>query len=360
MAPPTTSPGRHRQVVVVGVPRSGSSWTANVLAATEAAELVREPDNEKLSAPAIWAKRGLGRFPVLSADDAASKYEGLWRWALSGAPDDSRLRLARRAMRGASGDDLENLVSGKTSRALSAAEKLAANPKATSAHSQAPASARSSLGGPRARIVAKSVHAFMATEWLAAKFDIELLVLLRHPANVLASWLDLDLPDADRHLDADERVLERFVKPWKLPPAGKTAVERMAWQIGLATCVLEDSASRHPEWQLRTHEFLCTDAESRFGALASALGLEWNDAAAKTIESSDQPGTGFEEQRQTSTVSDAWRRRLSPEQIDVLFTVLDGFPIRTWDIGPGAKLRDAMTARPDSGSIEGDTSWFSS
>jgi hypothetical protein len=58
-------------VLVVGVPRSGTTWTARVLGAALGTRLVMEPDNEKISAPAILPKRRLGRFPVLASGQSA-------------------------------------------------------------------------------------------------------------------------------------------------------------------------------------------------------------------------------------------------------------------------------------------------
>src|SRR6202035_122847 len=55
-------PGRTRPLLLVGMPRSGTTWTMRVLASDPSLLAVMEPDNEVRSAPAIWAKRGSGRF----------------------------------------------------------------------------------------------------------------------------------------------------------------------------------------------------------------------------------------------------------------------------------------------------------
>ncbi|MGO9344235.1 MAG: sulfotransferase [Acidimicrobiales bacterium] len=306
-----------RPILVVGVPRSGTTWTANVLGATEGVRLVAEPDNEKLSAPAVWAKRRLGRFPVLDDGDHALRYLQLWRWAFTGANSGLRLRLAQHLLRDTNDDDLEALAQGRITPWLRVAGILAALPR----------------GAPStARCVVKSVHACLGVEWLAAQFEIDVLVILRHPANVLASWLDLDLPDRDRDLGALRRVQERFVRPWGVPSAGTSALERAVWELGLLTCALEQAAAKHPEWHLRTHEQLCTDPEERFRVLARDLGLAWGPGALDVLRSSDKPGTGFTAERNTSLLADSWRRRLGSHEIDTLRRVLSPFPLRTWDL----------------------------
>jgi hypothetical protein len=278
---------------------------------------VSEPDNEKLSAPAIWAKRKLGRFPVLDDGDHSFRYSQFWRWALSGAQSGPRLRLAQHLLRQATDDDVEALVQGRPTPSLRVAGILAALPRRAS---------------PEGICVVKSVHACLGVEWLAARFEVDVLVILRHPANVLASWLDLDLPDRDRDLGALRRVQERFVGPWGVPSAGVGDLERVIWELGLLTCALEQAASKHPEWHVRTHEQLCSDPEAEFRALARDLGLAWGPVALEVLRSSDKPGTGFTVERRSSGLEDSWRQRLGPHEVDTLLRVLSQFPLRTWDL----------------------------
>jgi len=325
------SPVGRRPLLVVGVPRSGTTWTSNVLGATAGARLVAEPDNEKLSVPAIWAKRRLGRFPVLDDGDHSFRYWQLWRWAFSGAKSGLRLSLAQHQLRQATDEDLEALVQGRLTPSLRVAGILAALPRGAS---------------PPGISVVKSVHACLGVEWLAARFEVDVLVILRHPANVLASWLDLDLPDRDRDLGALSRVQERFVRPWGVPAPGASDLERAIWELGLLTCALEQAASKHPEWHVRTHEQLCSDPEAQFRALARDLGLELGPVALDVLRSSDKPGTGFSVERRTAGLADSWRGRLGSHEVDTLLRVLSPFPIRTWDL---SELRDGAprsTGRP--------------
>jgi hypothetical protein len=305
-----------RPLLVVGVPRSGSSWTANILAAADGAVLVREPDNEKLSAPAISAKRGLGRFPVLGEGDDAPNYRRLWEWAFAGAPEDSKLRLARREMEKATGVDLENMVEGKSSLRLRSAAKLA-----TSLPTRPVAAGT---------VVAKSVHAFLALDWMAKQFDLDVLILLRHPANIFASWVELKLPDRDRRLFDQEWVLRRYEVGSKLPLPGESALEREAWQLGLSQCALEEAAASHPGFKMRTHEQLCIDPEGEFRSLFSDFGLSFGKRASAELAQSNRPGTGFAEQREALSLVDSWKTRLSEHQWETMFRVLEGFPIKTW------------------------------
>jgi hypothetical protein len=317
-------------LLVIGLPRSGTTWTGNVLGTAEdCGKLVFEPDNEKLSAPGIVAKRRLGRFPVLEPGESAAGYRRMWSWALSGAPRSRSLDAAEKLIRRETPSELESLVLGRPSLGLRLAGLLAASPR--SRHSDS-------------LVVAKSVHACLAIDWIAEQFDVDVLVVLRHPANVLASWLELDLPDRDRRLDLLRSVRERFVRPWGLSAPDATLLERAAWQAGLFIAALEDAASRHTGWVVRTHEQLCADPEPEFRGLFGDLGLTWGKGTSALLEAGDSPGSGFSLERKAADMPDSWRRRLDKGQVETITSVLRPFPIRTWDMGNLSEDPNGSTA----------------
>src|SRR5436305_3126532 len=91
------------RILVVGFARSGTSWVAEMLATTESAGLLSEPDDALLHPFASRAKRRLpgGHYPVLSPGDEAPEYEVLWEEAFGsrGARYTSPERLRRAAAR---------------------------------------------------------------------------------------------------------------------------------------------------------------------------------------------------------------------------------------------------------------------
>ena len=106
------------------------------------------------------------------------------------------------------------------------------------------------------RLLVKSVHAAMSVEWLAATFDLEVLVLLRHPGAVLASWQSLGLPE---HLARLERVPEvrQRCEEWGVPLPGPDELEHTVWLLGVLLTSLEEAARRsgfvaaHPRADVR-------------------------------------------------------------------------------------------------------------
>ncbi len=185
--------------------------------------------------------------------------------------------------------------------------------------------------GRPARVIAKSIHAQLALEWLTSEFDVEVLVLLRHPANVLASWMEVKLKDSrNPTLETRPEIRHRYIEPWGVPLPGPDPVERMSWRIGLLTAALEEAAARHPGWHVRIHETLCLDPVAEFEQLYRDLGLRWTGETAKYLNDHDAPGEGFRVIRVASEQADSWKRRLDDDQLATLRRVLDWFPISSW------------------------------
>jgi len=306
--------GRKPPVVIVGLPRSGTTWTMRVLGTSPGTVKVLEPDHEEKFPAAIHAKRKLGRYPCLEPGQQADAYRVLWEWVLSGGQDSWRSVQARRLL----GPRYQTRIfTERMDPVTDLASFVARNPRPSKEY----------LG----RVVAKSIHAHMSLEWLAQEFDIVPLVLLRHPASVLASWMEVNLKDG-RYSTLESRpdIRARYLDRWGVGPPGPDHVETLSWRIALLIAVLEDVVAKHPTWQVRTHEQLCTDSVATFRTLFDDLGLEWSDATEEYLVEHNVPGDGFQTRRVASEVVDSWQRRLDEEQLATLRRVLAAFPITTW------------------------------
>jgi hypothetical protein len=305
-----------RPIIIIGLPRSGTTWTMRVLGAAAGTMVISEPDNEDKCPPAIHGKHKVGRYPVLVPGDVAPAYHKLWEWVLRGGQENRRSLLARHML----GPGRSNrLHEGRPDPVTWLAGTVARNPRP----------APSPVQG--LRIVAKSIHAQLDAEWLANEFDIDVLLLLRHPANVLASWMEVNLKDArNSTLEIHPEVRTRYLEPWGVPLPGPDPIERMSWRIGLLIAAVEDARSRHPEWHFRIHEQLCTDPTGEFRRLYGELDLPWGEAAQEFLDDHNTPGSGFVVKRVASELSDSWQRRLDTDQVATLRRVLAWFPITTW------------------------------
>jgi hypothetical protein len=310
---------RGRPLVLAGIPRSGTTWTMRALAADPTLVPVMEPDNEVRSAPAIWAKRRTGRYPVLRPGDRDDRLRALWSWVLDGAPGNRRLRATELLLRAVRPTENRRYYQGQFAPLMQLAGLVGAPPP----H-------RTSAAGTDRRTFVKTVYMPLALEWLTSLFDVDVLVLFRHPGNVLASWLSLDLNDRYVRLDRDP-VVRGMVERGELPAPGPDQFERLVWQVGVLDLALERSLTRQPHWVQRTHEELCVDPVARFRSLYDDLGLEWGQRAEDYLVANDRPGEGFPTQRVSADQADGWKQRLTASQVGTMRRVLAQFPLTTWD-----------------------------
>jgi hypothetical protein len=307
---------RARPILVAGAPRTGTTWVARALTLADDVVWVNEPDNEWPNVYALRAKRSLGRFPVLlEGDRAPAAYERLWERALAGfVPGRLREALAWKLDRGERTMlELWRAMCDHASPYLSPRLRLAmlgARPPGRR------------LG--RGRVLVKTVHAPLALGWIAARFEPQVVLVLRHPLNVVASWVDLGWGGCA--LDTNPTVRRRLAR-WGLPDLGPdaTPLQRVAFEVGLFTCELEGWRARRPDWAVAEHEALCLDPPGGFRALASRLGLSWSERAELFLEESNQPGAGYSLFRLAAEQPERWRRRLSPEQVREAWSVLRRF-----------------------------------
>ncbi len=299
-------------VLIIGVPRSGTTWIGRALGATDGAVYVNEPDGDH-DPFAFRARRGHLIAPVLAPGDEAPDYKRLWAGAFSGGRQARtiRARIARR-------------LYAKTPVSERWKVWLGARP---------PARLRlvSRLAVPRvavpeaSEVVVKSVRAELAAEWIVTCFAPRVLVVERNPLNVLASWIDLDYV-------RDPREAATYAAParerWGIeaPSPSAPQLEHQAFVYGVLTTALRESAARHPDWIVASHDELCLDAPGRFAGLAGQLGLTWGSAAAEFLAESDTAGVGYRTERRTAEQPGRWRERLSAEQVAMIRGTLAHFP----------------------------------
>lgn len=323
-----------RPILIVGSPRSGTTWIGRVLSADPATVYVHEPDNEKLDPLAFVGKATLHRFPCLSVERDHAPFERLWHVALSGAAVHGPIRRLARRMAILPSPHVERDV-GVRCRMLPPEARPAVpfevlNPRLGLLRDPAVhllARAQDVLSrsvSTLARPVAKSVHSVLALDWITRRFPVTVVGVFRNPLNVVASCLRLNLPDSDRRFECHASLLRRDLRYRRIltvSGASSVAAERRVRRISRQLAVLMDALSRHldanPTDTLRAHhERLCADPVGGFGSLYRQLGLKWSPAVETRIRSLDRPGRGFAPFRRTRHQTDKWKRELSTAHVD--------------------------------------------
>ena len=311
------------RLLVVGVPRSGTTWVGTVLATALDTKLLDEPDNHFVAPYAFRAKRRLrqGEYPSLRVGDEGGDYERLWRFAF--AVETRRRSHVFRARRRLSRQLLERAQPEHVTRTLTGKQR----PQALLRMAEGLAVAEQPRYAGRA-IVVKSVYAGLSLEWLRASVAPRVVVVVRHPLSVLSSWLELDWDWVDAIDSLAEPIRKELAERYDAPvPSHEwSKLERAAWLCGALTSALADIDEVPERRSVVSHEALCRTGASGFRALVADFGLSWNPQADRVVAELNRPGRAYEVARVAEELENVWRTRLSPDQVREAEAVLAYFP----------------------------------
>ena len=302
---------RQRQVVLVlGVPRSGSTWLADILASAPDADLVMEPDNEKTSIPASFLKKEIPRFPKLSPQESGpQELQILWDCAFRSnwAPLLSRGRLSKAIcqIRTAS---RESAIARKTTETV-------VDRDTGSSHSVLRSLCACPGGLYRPLRIIKSVHAVLYPEWIVERYrPSSTLIIMRHPMAVLQSWRRLKMPDAyrlTRSLATGDAMSQ------------KDSFVRMAEQLCVMYASLKMAAERNPDWQMVWHEKLCEDPDGQMRDVANRCGIGWDARMERCVALMNQAGEGYKPRRNAASEIGKWRGEVAQSEIDAVKAIFE-------------------------------------
>lgn len=264
------------------------------LAATEHAIYVHEPDNHGHRSLAMFAKAGLGAFPALLPEQRAPRLERLWNAAFNGAQRGRVDRIAEAISGGRSLERRLDVVAERGVPPIGRKQKRRIG----------------SGSGTRPTPIVKSVQAMFCTEWLLARYDVQLVVVRRDPRNVLASWLDMAWGDLGAFCQATTRAAES--RAAMSTPTDDFA--RRAWAVAVI-CEEVERLAALPGAVVVTHEDACRAPQTYLRTRAVEAGLCWGPAADAYVAQSEAPGEGYDTHRVAAEQIERWRRTLTSDQL---------------------------------------------
>lgn len=329
----------HRPVLIVGLPRSGTTWVGEVFSTAKDTLYLLEPDNEKTSPLAWLCKDELHRFPYLTAKDDSIPYQQLWRTILGGRSqfwhvnDALRLILRQRAFELEAGignrsgycyidSNLHKVgeartrayrVEDHTFMAFLARQLLTKVYHPTSAH----------------RLMVKSVHASLSVEWIAHHFPVKVIFVLRNPYSLYTSYKRMRMPDGFRNL-LFQKTLQRDMLQY-IPQQRRTFMieqyEQIVFQIMLMYKIIESQLPAHPEWTLISHDRLCMAPHDGYNRLFGILQLAWSRHTDEKIDSLNETGKGFAPKRISNQQPFKWKKEISDSEQSNIRRWVDSFDL---------------------------------
>ncbi len=155
----------------------------------------------------------------------------------------------------------------------------------------------------------KDPIAVFSVEWLARRFRVRPVVLIRHPAAFAVSVKDKGWTHPFAHFLAQPLLMARHLDPcareiMRFARAEQDILDQAALLWRLIYSVVTKYQSLYPDWIYIRHEDLARDPLSSFRVIFGALGLEFREETERAIEA----------QRRTDL--DRWRLALTPAEIE--------------------------------------------
>lgn len=182
---------------------------------------------------------------------------------------------------------------------------------------------------PADRVLVKDPTAHLMAEWIAHNYQADILIIFRHPCGFASSIYRLGWPaDAALYLQ-QPALLEDWLHPYEslirdsLPDFWR----RVAAFWGATYTVLHGQLQRHDDWHSVLYEDLCLDPKAQFGKLFKALGMTPTPATWRMLEQSttSPDDSATRTRRQSRSMIDIWKERLTPEQVDTVMEVVRQF-----------------------------------
>ncbi|MFQ5508523.1 MAG: sulfotransferase [Leptospirillia bacterium] len=178
-----------------------------------------------------------------------------------------------------------------------------------------------------ARPVMKDPLALFSSEWLAQRFGMDVIVIIRHPAAFVSSVVKIGWGHDFNHFLAQPALMREYLAPYADTVRDYAARERpLIDQVILLWNLIHHTISilqeRHPEWAFVRHEDLSRDPESGFKDLFDHIGEEMTEDVRQGILAHTGGGNpadpaGIHDVRRDSLKNlYNWKRRLSADEIE--------------------------------------------
>lgn len=195
---------------------------------------------------------------------------------------------------------------------------------------QAPELARSALYRvQRRRTLVKDPMALFSAEWLARRFGMDVVVMIRHPAAFVGSIKKLNWGfDYERNWLTQDLLMRDLLGRWAESFRGyRGEVDLVGEGIVMWNAmydVVRGYRERHPDWHFVKYDTLADDPGAGFRDLYARLRLRWDERARREVERSASESNVKEVpawrrraiNRDSRAAKRTWTQRLTPAEVD--------------------------------------------
>jgi hypothetical protein len=182
------------------------------------------------------------------------------------------------------------------------------------------------------QLLLKDPYAVFSAEWFADRLGCRVVIVVRHPAAVVASLKRLEWRAPLAALWRQPALVDRWLTPFRkeLQDAEEDPRFRrdLVWSNAVLWRFIHAAVStyvqRRPDFTVITHEALSRAPEVEYSALYDLLGLDATEPVLAVVSASSRPGNPTEldvRSRHGVRVDSRanignWRHRLSPSEVE--------------------------------------------
>jgi hypothetical protein len=181
----------------------------------------------------------------------------------------------------------------------------------------------------------KDPIALFSSEWLATTFDMNMIVLIRHPAAFTSSISRLNWTHNFSHFLNQPLLMRDYLAPFEAEIRAFAETEHdileqgtLLWRI--IHYVILQYKERYKDWIFLRHEDISTDPLQHFEYLYKRMNLTMTDKEKKVIEdysSEDNPteatkGHTFVKRNSKSNIK-SWRKKFTEKELTNLRTQVE-------------------------------------
>jgi hypothetical protein len=300
--------GVEKPILVTGSHRSGSTWVGRVLASAPGIAYVEEPFNPS-NPIGLWDGAPPPWFCYVHAGNE-HKYFPIIRKILGFKQPFSKLWGAR-----------EFVPWTHKHKRLDAMRYMVARYAEEAAHRIF-----------HSRPMMKDPIAIFSAGWLADRFGMDVIMLLRHPAAFVLSIKEKKWIFNYQNLVVQPELLRDLLQPYEdqirfYAPKGEDydVIEGGSLQWNILYHAARELAKTRPDWQVLRHEDLSREPVDEFRKMFERLRLPFSEQVEREVKErsaeenpvDDKSKKNWEDARRNSkALIQKWKKRLSTEEID--------------------------------------------